>query len=97
HLDLGDFVLDAQGERWASDMGPDDYNLPAYFGKNRCTYYRCGTVGQNTLLIDGENQPKEAMAPLIAFSSAKDRAGAIADLSAGYPKLKSVRRGIELL
>jgi hypothetical protein len=38
HLDLGTFVLDAQGERWALDLGPDDYNLPAYFGDKRWTY-----------------------------------------------------------
>ncbi|MEI6874747.1 MAG: heparinase II/III family protein, partial [Spirochaetota bacterium] len=39
HLDLGSFVLDADGVRWAQDLGPDDYNLPAYFGDKRWTYY----------------------------------------------------------
>ena len=33
HLDLGSFVLDALGVRWALDLGSDDYNLPGYFGK----------------------------------------------------------------
>ena len=32
HLDLGSFVLDAGGVRWAADLGPDDYDLPGYFG-----------------------------------------------------------------
>src|SRR6185295_7886257 len=32
HLDLGTFVLDALGQRWAVDLGPDDYDLPGYFG-----------------------------------------------------------------
>ncbi len=32
HLDLGSFVLDALGQRWAVDLGGDDYNLPDYFG-----------------------------------------------------------------
>ena len=32
HLDLGSFVFDAAGVRWAMDLGADDYNLPGYFG-----------------------------------------------------------------
>src|SRR5262249_27573030 len=28
HLDLGSFVLEAIGERWAIDLGSDDYNMP---------------------------------------------------------------------
>ena len=31
HYDLGSFVLDSGGVRWAMDLGPDDYNLPDYF------------------------------------------------------------------
>ena len=31
HLDLGSFVLDAGGVRWAADLGTDDYDLPGYF------------------------------------------------------------------
>jgi hypothetical protein len=35
HLDLGSFVLDADGQRWAMDLGPDSpgahYDLPGYF------------------------------------------------------------------
>ena len=40
HLDLGSFVFDALGARWAMDLGSDDYNLPGYFGAQRFTYYR---------------------------------------------------------
>ena len=35
HLDLGTFVLDALGQRWAVDLGGDNYNLPGYFGNKR--------------------------------------------------------------
>ena len=35
HLDLGSFILDADGQRWAMDLGPDTkagiYMLPGYF------------------------------------------------------------------
>ena len=62
HLDLGTFVLDALGQRWACDLGGDNYDLPAYFGKNRWTYYRLRTEAHNTLTINGENQPTAARA-----------------------------------
>ena len=44
HLDLGSFVLEADGVRWAVDLGPDDYNLPAYFGAKRWTSTVSGKV-----------------------------------------------------
>ncbi len=34
HLEPGSFVLDFEGQRFASDLGPDDYNLPGYFGRS---------------------------------------------------------------
>ena len=101
HLDLGTFVLDAQGERWALDLGPDDYNLPGYFdakpGGQRWTYYRMRTEGHNTLTFNGENQALPCQAPITAFHSAPDRAFVVADLSAAYPMAKRVWRGIALL
>jgi hypothetical protein len=99
HLDLGTFVLDALGRRWALDLGPDDYNLPGYFGNQRWTYYRLRTEGHNTLLLDGQNQDPRAVAPLTAFQSRPDNAFAIADLTAAYAPVGAtrVRRGIALV
>ena len=62
HLDLGSFVFDAGGVRWASDLGPEDYELPGYLGRARWQYYRTRTETHNTLLIDGENQDIRAEA-----------------------------------
>lgn len=64
HLDLGSFVFDAGGVRWAIDLGPDDYNLPGYFEKERWSYYRLRTESHNTLLIDGQNQAIDGKASL---------------------------------
>jgi hypothetical protein len=98
HLDLGTFVLDADGQRWAVDLGADDYDLPEYFGRQRWTYYRLRTEGHNTLVINGENQDPAARAPIVAYSSEPDRTYAVADLSAGYRAHASrVRRGVALL
>ncbi|MFQ6133427.1 MAG: heparinase II/III family protein [Armatimonadota bacterium] len=98
HLDLGSFVLDALGQRWALDLGGDNYNLPGYFGGNRWTYYRLRTEGHNTLVLAGENQDPRAQAPIVAFLSTRNRAFAVADLSQAYAaQAKRVRRGMALL
>lgn len=98
HLDMGSFVLDALGQRWAMDLGPDDYGLPGYFGKERFTYYRTRTESHNTLTLDGQNQNPRAAAPLGTFFSSPDRSFAVADLTEGYaPTAKRCQRGIALL
>lgn len=98
HLDLGTFILDAFGERWALDLGADSYGLPGYFGAERWTYYRARTEGHNTLTVDGQNEDLQAAAPLKTFHSDNDQAFAIADLAAAYPKsLANWQRGIRLL
>jgi hypothetical protein len=84
NLDLGSFVLDAQGQRWAIELGGDEYNLPGYFGSKRWTYYRLRTEGQNTLVINDMNQDPKAAAPITAFSTAAGSGYAVADLTAGY-------------
>jgi len=99
HLDLGTFVLDALGQRWALDLGADDYNLPGYFDnkRQRWIYYRNRTEGHNTLTINGDNQALKCEAPIIAFHSAPERAFAVADLSTAYPMTNRAWRGIALL
>ena len=98
HLDLGTFVLDALGQRWAMDLGPDDYDLPGYFGAERWTYERLKTSGQNTLMLNGASQDLEAAAPLTAFRTAADGGFAITDLTAAYAAggATRVQRGISL-
>ena len=98
NLDLGTFIVDALGERWAMELGADDYNLPGYFGNKRWTYYRLRTEGQNTLVLNGENQDTKAKAPIIAFRSSPQQALAVADLSAAYTQhARRVQRGVALL
>ena len=98
HLDLGTFVLDALGQRWALDMGRDEYTLPGYFSKTqRWTYYRLRTEGHNTLTLDASNQVTTAKAPIIGFSDAADRPFAVADLTEGYrPAALKVWRGVAI-
>ncbi|MCX7621393.1 MAG: heparinase II/III-family protein, partial [Acidimicrobiales bacterium] len=101
-LDLGSFVFEAEGERWALDLGKDDYNLPGYFqswpGGARWAYYRNRAEGHNTLVIDPdacEDQDARALATITRFQSSSTDAFAIADLTNAY-RGRSVRRGVWL-
>ena len=81
HLDLGSFVLDAGGVRWAADLGPDDYDLPGYLGRQRPAYYRVRTEAHNTLMIDGENQDLRGEARLTRQDVLPDLTWVQVDLS----------------
>lgn len=103
-LDLGSFVLDANGVRWAEDLGMESYGLPDYFdyGPNgkRWTYYRKRAEGQNTLVINSAtaaDQNPLAAAPITAFESNTLQAFAVADLTAAYADAICVLRGIRTL
>ena len=103
HLDIGSFVLDALGERWALDLGSDDYNLPGYFdfhSNKRWMYYRLRAEGHNTLLLDpnaGPDQDPKAETKMVRFEFKPERAFGIADITAAYTNASKVLRGIALL
>jgi hypothetical protein len=98
HYDLGSFVLDANGVRWAMDLGPDDYELPGYFKPEmRSRYYRTSTIGHNTIVINGECQPPAARAAIIHESFEETIFFAVIDLSRAYPSTVSAWRGFALI
>ena len=104
HLDLGSFVLDADGQRWAMDLGSEadrgSYNLPGW-GDNkakRWTYFRANNYSHNTVTPGGALQNRHVVAPIVAFGSTLARGFAIADLVAAYSnEAASLRRGVALL
>jgi hypothetical protein len=78
-LDVGTFVLEAMGERWAIDLGSDNYNLPGYWSGGRqgtrWTYYRMRAQGHNTLVTrpgDYSDQVTTA-AKAVSFDSSPER------------------------
>jgi hypothetical protein len=93
HLDLGGFVLDAGGVRWALDLGPDDPPAPPT-GRQRWGYYRTKTEAHSTPLVDGENQDPKAEARFVRHEFAQDLAWVQIDLSKAYPKVKQMQRRI---
>jgi hypothetical protein len=98
HFDLGSFVLDANGVRWAMDLGPDDYRLPGYFEPEmRSRYYRTSTIGHNTIVINGECQPSTARAIITRESFEDQISFVVMDLSRAYPSAVSALRGFALI
>ena len=55
-LDIGTFVFDSQGIRWAEELGPGSYDAPDYFvnlpAGGRWKNYCKRAEGQNTLVIN---------------------------------------------
>jgi hypothetical protein len=107
HLDLGSFIFEALGHRWASDPGSESYSVPGYFDfkfpwSARWGYYRVRAEGHNTLVINPDDKPDQDIAgdaKVVKFEG-KDvsKMFAVMDLSKPYVgRAKSVRRGVALL
>ncbi len=98
HLDIGSFVLDAQGVRWVLDLGSDNYNMPGYFGGKRWEYYRLINQSHNTLVIGDKIQNPRAKSQVVAFENDAKRTRAVIDMTEAYAgQVKSARRGIEMI
>ena len=100
HLDLGSFVIDALGERWAVDP------RAGLLRSARTTSARaggptsaCGTESHNTMLVDGRNQDLQARPrPSSPSATTAYRAFAVTDLTAAYrPAVTRARRGVALI
>jgi hypothetical protein len=101
HLDLGTFEMDALGQRWARDLGADDYDLPGYWdgkqGGQRWTYYRLGSFSHNVVLMDGQQQLVAGKSRIVRFQSG-DQPCAVLDLTSAYGgSVSSARRGIAMV
>ena len=61
HDDLGSFVFEMCGERWADDLGAEGYDVPEYFDLQveRWAIYRGSWAGHNVLTLR-EHAPSEA-------------------------------------
>jgi hypothetical protein len=96
HLDLGSFVLDAGGVRWAIDLGPEE--PPAQSAaRPRWSNYRTRTESHNTPLVEGENQDLRGEARITRHDFGQDLAWVQIDLSKAYPtRVKQMQRRIGL-
>jgi len=114
-LDCGDFVLDALGTRWAGELGNGDYRSTGYFAgdtqdSQRWLYYRKRTEGQNTIVVNKQNQIVSA-APTVKHDSSNTAQGSstvvdipsdsnvywTADITSAYAGVTSFKRGVRML
>jgi len=97
HSDVGTFVYDADGVRWALDLAGPPY-LKDFFSYEDARYhfYRAKPEGHNTLVIN----PSDAYQQVIDSDSRIERIGeglAEGDMTPAYvDQAKSVRRGFML-
>lgn len=91
-LDIGTFVFDSQGVRWADDLGPADYGNSGYFvgicGGGRWRVYAKRAEGQNTLVFNPnkiyEDQYPFARASFSSFEANVNGGIASLDMSDAY-------------
>jgi hypothetical protein len=106
-MDTGSFVLDADGVRWAMDLGAEGYHPIESRGMNlwsrvqnsdRWTIFRQSNHGHNTLVIDGQLQTAEGKATVAGFSDDAEFPYTLVDLSPVYEgQAGSIHRGVALL
>ncbi|MBD2845491.1 DNRLRE domain-containing protein [Paenibacillus sp. IB182496] len=105
-LDLGTFVFDALGQRWAEELGSEDYGVPGYWSDGadgtRWDYYRKRAEGQNTLVVNpgsGPDQDPLATGEITRTASGPAESYSIADLTEAYAPHGVTRweRGVALL
>ncbi len=106
-MDIGSFVLDAGGVRWASDLGAEGYHGIESRGmdlwnraqdSDRWTIFRQGNQGHNTLVIDQQPQRVSGRAMMIRFSEDSAFPHSVVDMSSVYTgQAESVLRGVALI
>ena len=106
-MDIGSFVLDADGVRWAGDLGAEGYHGIESRGMNlwsraqnsdRWTIFRQSNHGHNTLVIDAQLQRASGSGRVTSFSDDPAFPHSVIDMSPVYDgQAESVQRGVALV
>lgn len=107
HMDVGSFVLDAEGQRWVVDLGPESYHKIESLGMNlwgrsqdaeRWTIFRYNNLSHSTLSVNGQHQIVNGNAPIVRYSDKEAFPHVVFDMSEVYEgQLADVYRGAALL
>lgn len=107
HMDIGSFVMEADGVRWAMDFGAQSYysleskGIDLWNGKQdsqRWQVFRYNNCAHNTLTINDQYQLVKGYAPLTGYSSDKNFMNATFDLTEIYQdQLLQAKRGIAIV
>jgi len=99
HLDVGSFVLEAQGVRWAVDIGHDTYDYPRLnnFGRFRWGYANEGSFSHSVLRFDADAQAHTGSGAIVAADAGAAAPWARVDMTAAYGGAANVTRTFSLL
>ena len=107
HMDIGSFVMESEGSRWATDFGMQDYeSLESkgiqVFGRTqdaqRWSIFRINNRAHNTLTVNDQLQQVKGYAKIDQFSDKPDFMYAISDISSVYEnQLASANRGVAIV
>lgn len=106
HMDIGSFVMDAGGVRWAADLGSQNYHSLESKGiklwdrsqdSARWTVFRLNSLSHNTLVVDGRHQVVKGDAPIVEHETGGEMPHTIVDMQSVYAgQLAAAKRGIGL-
>lgn len=106
-MDAGSFVLDADGERWAHDLGAEDYNRIESRGmklwdrgqhSDRWRVFRNNNLAHSTLVFGGRHQDVQGRTVVIKHSESRTFPHTVVDLSPAYREQAArVLRGVAIV
>ena len=107
HMDIGSFVMEADGFRWASDLGSQSYESleskgMSIFGRTqdaqRWTILRMNNYAHNVLIVNNELQQVKGYAKIDRHSANPVFSFAVSDLSTVYEgQLNKFTRGVGIV
>jgi hypothetical protein len=107
HMDVGSFIMEAKGERWAMDFGMQDYNSLETAGvdlwnmkqnSQRWEVFRYNNFVHNTLTVNNQLQTVTGYAPITSWSDLPLMLNAVTDITSVYKDLlKKSIRGISIV
>lgn len=107
HMDIGSFVMEADGIRWAMDFGAQDYNSLESKGIDlwnmtqespRWDVFRYNNMAHNTLTINGKKQIIAGHAPIENIIEREGQMSVSMDLTSLYQtEVSSLKRGAGII
>ncbi|MBC7888712.1 MAG: heparinase II/III family protein [Ferruginibacter sp.] len=107
HMDIGSFIMEAEGVRWAMDFGMQEYESLESKGINlwgrtqdaqRWTVFRYTNLVHNTLAVNNQHQDVTGFAPITSSGNTPSFMNTVTDLSEVYKgALVKSNRGIAIV
>jgi len=103
HMDIGSFVLDMGGERWATDLGAQSYHSLEKLGMHiwdrkqkgdRWRVFRLNNFSHSTLVVDGQLQVVDSFSPITESTATRT----VVDMTKAYGgQLEEAVRTVQLV